>query len=265
MVGILALETEPTGAAQPDWKLSDSRQVAPTFGRAFVAVLRFLCVLAILSSVTSNLVRATEVRGTVTGSVDGLKDLMALFAGSKGVRAEFSESRYLSILTEPIETGGILYFSPPDYLARYTSQPDASSIVTDGKQVTLRDRTGTKTIDLGSSELARELVSSFAVLLRGDLTALNAGYEVELYSGKGSDSLLTSPWILDLKPRSSEVRDFIERTRVEGLGNRLTSMETLEKNGDRTLTTFSAVETGLEFDDEELEHLFSFKDYDRSR
>jgi hypothetical protein len=42
-------------------------------------------------------------------------------------------------------------------------------------------------------------------------------------------------------------------------------METLEKNGDRTLMVFSAVETGLEFDDEQLEHLFSFKDDDRAR
>jgi hypothetical protein len=42
-------------------------------------------------------------------------------------------------------------------------------------------------------------------------------------------------------------------------------METLEKNGDRTLTTFSSVETGLEFDEEELEHLLSLKDHDRAR
>jgi outer membrane lipoprotein-sorting protein len=264
-VETLALEAEPTDAAQTDRALSGLRKIAPSFGRVFVAVLPFLCVLAILSSMTSNLALATEVRGTVSGSVDGVKDLMALFAGSQGVRAEFSESRYLSILIEPIETRGTLYFSPPNYLARYTSQPDVSSIVADGRQVTLRDRTGTKTIDLGSSELARELVGSFAVLLRGDLAALNAGYEVELLSEKGDDSPLTSPWILDLKPRSSEIRALIERTRIEGVGSRLTSMETLEKNGDRTLTTFSSVETGLEFDEEELEHLLSLKDHDRAR
>jgi len=264
-VGTLAFETHRTGATQPDLKLDVLRETALACGRVFVSVLRFLCALAILSSVTPGLAFTDEFKGTVSESADGLKDLMALFAESGGVRAKFSESRYLSILTEPIETRGVLYFSPPDHLARYTSQPDASSIVTDGKQVTLSDRTGTKTIDLESSELARELVSGFAVLLRGDLAALNAEYEVELYSRKSQGPLLASPWILDLKPRSSEIRIFIERTRVEGLKNKLTSMETLEKNGDRTLMVFSAVETGLEFDDEQLEHLFSFKEHDRAR
>jgi len=264
-VGTLASETHRTGATQPDLKLDVLRKTIPASGRVFVSVMRFLCALVIFSSVTPGLALTDEFEGTVSESADGLKDLMALFAGSGGVRAEFSESRYISILTEPIQTRGVLYFSPPDHLARYTSQPDASSIVTDGKQVTLRDRTGSKTIDLESSELARELVSSFAVLLRGDLAALNAEYEVDLYSRKGQDPLLASPWILDLKPRSSEISIFIERTRVEGLKNKLTSMETLEKNGDRTLMVFSAVETGLEFDDEQLEHLFSFKDDDRAR
>jgi outer membrane lipoprotein-sorting protein len=108
-------------------------------------------------------------------------------------------------------------------------------------------------------------VSSFAVLLRGDLVALTAQYDVELSSEEGHDSVLTSPWTLDLKPRSSEIRDLIERTRVKGLKNRLTSMETLEKNGDRTLMLFSAVETGVEFDDEELNALFSLREDDRAQ
>jgi len=42
-------------------------------------------------------------------------------------------------------------------------------------------------------------------------------------------------------------------------------METLEKNGDRTLMLFSGVETGVEFDDEELDALFSLNDHDRGQ
>lgn len=201
----------------------------------------------------------------VSESPGGLEELMVLFAESGGVRAEFTENRHLSILTEPIETSGVLYFSPPAYLARYTVQPDKSSVVTNGKQVALRDSIGTRTVDLDSSDLARELVSSFAVLLRGDFAALTALYDAEFYLKEGHGSPLTSAWTLDLKPRSVEIRDLIQRTRVKGLENRLTSMETLEKNGDRTLMLFSAVETGVEFDDEELKALFSLNDHDRGQ
>ena len=243
-----------------DFPLGDSGK-SP---RVFIAGAWFLWLISILSVAISSPTSAADLRRTVSGPVDGLEELMALFERSGGVRAEFSESRHISILEDPIETRGVLYFSPPAYLARYTSQPDDSSLVTDGSQVTLSDRTGTKTISLGSSELARELVNSFLVLLRGDLEALHAGYEVKLYSRSSHDSPHESPWTLDLKPRSPQIRELIARVRIEGSANKLDSMETLEKNGDKTLMVFSAVETGLQFSDEQFELLFSLKEHGRA-
>jgi len=240
-------------------------QKGRAFGRLFLTTLQFLCGWETFLNMTPAPALAADPGGPVSESPDGLEELMALFAESGGVRAEFTENRYLSILTEPIETSGVLYFSPPAYLARYTVQPDKSSIVTNGKQVALRDTIGTRTIDLGSSDLARELVSSFAVLLSGDFAALTAHYDAEFYFEEEHGSPMTSVWTLDLKPRSAEIRDLIQRTRVRGRKNRLTSMETLEKNGDRTLMLFSGVETGVEFDDEELDALFSLNDHDRGQ
>lgn len=181
---------------------------------------------------------------------------MVLFQNSGGVRAEFSETRHLSILEAAIESEGALYFSPPDRLARHTTQPGRSSLVVNGNRVTLRDETGERTLSLGSSELASGLVNSFAVLLRGDLEALRDGYEVKLHSPKGQAASGAFSWTLDLEPRSITVRRLIERIRVQGMGERLTLMETLETNGDRTVMVFSGVETGLTFDAEQVERLF---------
>ena len=71
-----------------------------------------------------------------------LEELMDMFASSGGVQARFRESRHLAILTAPIETRGMLYFAPPDRLARHTTWPGRASVVVDGDRVAFDDETG---------------------------------------------------------------------------------------------------------------------------
>ena len=170
-----------------------------------------------------------------------LEALMTHFAKSGGVRAHFDETRTLSILTAPIETEGTLYFSPPDRLARVTTQPGASTVVVHGTRVVLEDETGRREMDLGASDVARGLVSNLMVLLRGDLPELRKRYAIT-YSPEGER------WQLDLVPRSNTLRALVELVRVTGIGQRLMGMETRETNGDATVTRFSELESGLDLD-----------------
>jgi outer membrane lipoprotein-sorting protein len=187
--------------------------------------------------------------GEPVKSIDGL---MALFASSGGVRAEFVETRELAILAVPIETRGRLYFAPPDRLARHTTEPSPSSVVVQGDRVALRDETGEQVLSLGSSEVARTLVGNTAALLRGDLDALRARYEIEF---EATDEA----WSLGLVPRSRVAKAIVERIDVRGSGRALSSMVTLEASGDSATTTFAAVETGVEFPPEELARIFSLE------
>ena len=74
---------------------------------------------------------------------------MEIFSESQGVRARFKEERQLSILTNPIQTEGELFFSPPNRLARHTRLPGQSSLIVDGDRLTLRDETGEQIVSLG--------------------------------------------------------------------------------------------------------------------
>ena len=179
-----------------------------------------------------------------------LEALMELLAGSGGVRARFQEARHLSILIDPIETTGVLYFAPPDRLARHTTQPGRSSIVVDAGRVSLGDETGQRVFDVSTSAVARTLVSNLMVILRGDLDSLRARYSVGFEAGDGN-------WILDLEPRSRAVRGVIQRVRVTGRGRELDAIETRESNRDRTIMTFSDIETGLAWEASELGRIFS--------
>jgi len=179
-----------------------------------------------------------------------LEGLMAHFARSGGVRASFRETRRLSILVAPIDTQGFLYFSPPDRLARVKTQPGNSKVVVQGTHVIFEDETGRRELDLRSSDIARGLVGNLMVLLRGDLAELRLRYAIT-YVADGES------WRLDLVPRARELRSLIELVRATGLGGRLMGMETRETNGDATVTHFSEVESGLDFDVDGSDSVFS--------
>ncbi len=183
-----------------------------------------------------------------------LEGLMHRLASSGGVRAGFRETKHLSLLSAPLETEGVLYFAPPDLLARHTSRPGRSSVVIRGDRVELRDETGRQVIDLGSSGVARQYVDNLGVLLRGDLAALRSRYSI----GFETDGVA---WQLRLEPRSRAMRHIVAWIRVEGRGAELSSMETREASGDTTVSIFFGVETGLDFTASERERIFSL-DYD---
>ncbi|MBW2232327.1 MAG: outer membrane lipoprotein carrier protein LolA [Deltaproteobacteria bacterium] len=187
-----------------------------------------------------------------------LEALMAHFARSGGVRARFDETRTLSILTVPIETEGFLYFSPPDRLARVTTHPGASTVVVHGTRVVFEGETGRHELDLASSDIARGLVGNLMVMLRGDLAELRARYAIT-YEAEGER------WQLDLVPRSRDLRALVELVRVTGVGERLMGMETRETNGDATVTRFSEVESGLDFDADGSENVFSLESAGKDR
>ncbi|MBW2419926.1 MAG: outer membrane lipoprotein carrier protein LolA [Deltaproteobacteria bacterium] len=212
--------------------------------RAGLATL--LPLLWVLSSGAEN---TTE--GEARAPTD-VESLMEFFAASGNVRARFWESRHISILTDPVETSGMLYFAPPDRLARHSTRPGRSSVVVNGDRVSFADETGQSSFDMNTSAVARTLVSNLIVVFRGDLESLRARYVISFHREEGKKG----SWTLELEPRSRAVRGIIEQVRFTGKGRELATMETLESNGDRTVMTLSNIETDLAWETPELERIF---------
>jgi hypothetical protein len=175
---------------------------------------------------------------------------MAALAGAGGVRARYVESRHISLLREPLEEEGMLYFDPPDRLARHAERPIPGSVMVRGDQVVMRDATGEERVSIGDSEVARAFVEGLSVILRGDLEALRARYDAEWAPTPDSG------WRLRLVPRSRLLRRFVEAIVVEGNGARVLGMQRFEAGGDKTLSRFRDVEIGVSFSPEEERTLF---------
>jgi outer membrane lipoprotein-sorting protein len=179
-----------------------------------------------------------------------LEVLMAGMAETSGVMAKFLERKEIALLSEPIETRGQLVFVPPDHLVRTTEAPSASRLVIAGERFAFRDAAGGDAVDLSANPLAREFVENFIVLFNGDLAKLRERYE-PTFTARGAT------WSLALRPRHRPLSELIERITLVGSGPLLQRMEMLERDGDRTTTTFQDVVVDRRFTPEEIERLFA--------
>lgn len=164
-----------------------------------------------------------------------LETLMRGMAESRGVVARFREVKEVSLLAEPVVSRGVLYFVPPDRLARHVTEPGDRWLRVDGERLSFRDETGEDALDLGESPVAREIVENLVVLFRGDLPALRERYAVRFEAEE-------ERWTLRLEPRAAPLADYVERVVLRGEGRALREMVWRETDGDRTITTFTRVE-----------------------
>ena len=62
---------------------------------------------------------------------------MQLLARHPTGRATFTETKTIALLDEPVVSSGELLYSPPDRLEKHTLQPEAESMIINGKNLTL--------------------------------------------------------------------------------------------------------------------------------
>ena len=183
------------------------------------------------------------------GAEASLEQVMHSLAESGSVRATYRERRYVALLEEPIETGGTLFFQPPDRMARRVESPERAWMAIRDDEVVLRNSRGEQRIDLGRSEVARSLVDGLAVVLRGDVALLTARYDVSFRADE-------SRWQIGLTPRADRSRTVIASLVIDGAGDEIHRIEVREAGGDSTVTEVSGVETGLHFSPQEADEIF---------
>jgi hypothetical protein len=193
------------------------------------------------------------------GDTPSLLELLAGMASTSGVVTEFRETKELALLALPLESRGLLYFAPPDRLARFTTAPAYSALIIDGEVLRFREGESGTTVDLTGNPMARVFVDNFIVLFNGDADGLRERYEVEILSepsGRPSGSSDSSGWKLVLSPRRSPLAGVIESVTLHGDGRGIKKMVLNSLDGDTTTTFLDAIDRDRPFTPTELERLF---------
>jgi hypothetical protein len=159
-----------------------------------------------------------------------LQALMQDMAQVSSSRVRFVETRYLALLTQPLELKGVLIYERPDHLTKHVQAPFDERLTVEGDTLTLVSKRGTRVVSLRSEPAVRALVESMRATLSGDRARLERYYETQL-------SGTSAAWMLRLAPRDPEVKSMVQGIVLGGSGSRVDVIEVLEAGGDRSKIT----------------------------
>ena len=188
-----------------------------------------LCAVMLLVHVTCV---AEDIKAT-SSQAWGLPQLMQEMAGVKSSKRKFTERKYMSVLTVPLESSGTLSYQAPDRLEKHTLTPREERMVLDhGVIVVTRAGQGKNTMMVNQYPAIGAFVESIRSTLAGDQKTLERYFQVKL---EGS----AARWHMKLLPVDKAVRDMVREIRMEGRGTMIVSMEIIEANGDHSTMTVS--------------------------
>ncbi|WP_322068745.1 outer membrane lipoprotein carrier protein LolA [Paraburkholderia bannensis] len=200
--------------------------------------LRLRCVLAAVlltgAGVAGGVAHAAQqttqaTQTTPAASSDWTLDrLMSTLAQHKSGRAAFTETKYLSIATQPVESSGELSFVAPDHLEKNTLKPKPEHLVVDGDMLTVDRNNHKYTLALARYPELGAFIESIRATLTGNRLALEQTYQVAL-AGSGDN------WTLTLTPRDSQMRKTVSSITLEGTRDLLRSVAIQQAGGDHSL------------------------------
>ena len=163
-----------------------------------------------------------------------LAALMQKLSEVRTAGGNFTEEKYFSILDEPMILKGAVRYLAPDYVRKEYHDPDSESYEVRGNNLTIEYPDGRRRdLSIDEHPVLRAFVESYRGTLAGDLERLRRYFELEL-SGP------MEAWQLRLTPRDLELTEYLGAVVMHGRQGTVTSVETLEANGDRSVMTLDS-------------------------
>lgn len=157
-----------------------------------------------------------------------LQQLMDSLARHKSGRATFVETRRLAVLTKPIESSGELVYVAPDKLEKRTLKPRTESMVVDGDALTVERGNRKYQVQLQAYPELAAFIDSIRGTLAGDRKALERSFQLGM-SGAADG------WVLQLTPLDERMKAVVQRIRIAGARDQVSSIEITQADGDSSL------------------------------
>lgn len=158
----------------------------------------------------------------------GVNQLMASLARHPQGLATFTETKFIAILDEPVESSGELLFIAPARLEKHTLKPKPESMVLDGGTLTLQRGSRKRSLQLKDYPEVAGMIESIRATLAGDRQALERVYQLAL---EGS----AERWTLVLTPLDAKVGAVVARIEMSGVKEEVRRVEIHQADGDRSV------------------------------
>jgi len=159
-----------------------------------------------------------------------IAQLMQSLARAETARARFTERKYMHILKEPLTTSGLLEFHAPDRLEKRVLKPykEIYLVANDTLVIEQPAKGTTRRFILQRYPVVWAFVEGLRGTLGGNTDALRRFYAIKLQGTR-------EHWRLELEPLNDAMRNIITSIRIDGTEAQIGTIETREKNGDRSV------------------------------
>jgi outer membrane lipoprotein-sorting protein len=164
-----------------------------------------------------------------------LAAVMSALAEIRSSKAAFVEERYVTFLSTPLVLEGTLSYEP-HRLEKHVRSPDEERLIIEGDRLSIVTPGKSSQVDVKLSDYPAlaTFITALRATMGGDLATLERLFEINFSSEANS-------WQLRLTPKQAEIRDQITTAEFTGLSARITRLDVLERNGDRTVIRLRAL------------------------
>lgn len=159
-----------------------------------------------------------------------LESLMQLMASVQHRIVHYKEEKQMELLEIPLSSEGTLEYIAPNTLVRSVHRPSRVRYVINSRQVIIEKGEKSRTLNLDDLPLVRAFVESFRAMLAGDLTSLQAYYDI-MFSGDRNQ------WQITLYPTDKSLAAYVEKLQLSGTGDSIRLYIIEDSNGDLTRMT----------------------------
>lgn len=159
-----------------------------------------------------------------------INQLMGTLAQSKSGRTSFTETKYIALLNQPVESSGELLYTAPDHLEKRTLKPKPEMMVVDGDELMIERGRQKYNVQLQAYPELAGFIDSIRGTLAGNRKVLERNFALAL---EGS----VERWTLALRPLEEKMLSTITGIRITGVRGQVQSIEVTQADGDRSVMT----------------------------
>ena len=161
----------------------------------------------------------------------------------QSMSASFTQTKYLSMLSDKMVSSGKVYYSKSDKLRWEYTSPYQYLFIFNGSKVYVGNKSKKNVIDTNTNKVFKEIARIMMSTVTGTALSNTSDFSISL-----SDS--SNQWVITLVPKKKELKSMFSKVILyfNKTSYIVSEINIYEKNGDRTNIKFSGLTTNKKID-----------------
>ena len=194
-----------------------------------INIIIILLSVNVLSAQTSKSIKLDEQQ-----KKNVLSEISKTTSKFKTLECQFTQVKYVSVLSEPATSKGVMYYSAPDKLNWKYVTPKAFSLIANGSVLCIKSGSSIQKMDSKKNKAVQNMTKMIVESMNGKCFSDNSTFIFQVYKNVKNYSIVFIPIQKDMKSMMSEM------TLTVDFSYNVNSIEVVDMNDDNTVITLTS-------------------------